>query len=1272
MALAARLVGRVDLAGLQSALDELLRRQEILRSAFLLEGENIMQAVNAPGHVVIRLIDARATTTDNVASHTQALMLEEGAIPFDLAKGPLLRATLASFSERDHLLMLTMPHIACDGWSNGIVIQELAENYTRMLRGGSVPAELPLQYSDYAVWQSEWLNSTEGIAQRDYWRQLFPGEVPVLNLPTDRPRSKRATNHGTIETKLLPAILSDEMRQFCQAEKVTVYMGYLAVYLLLLARYSGKSEFVVGSAAACRNQTELEATIGLFANPILFRPRIETAGTFRSLLHMVRDLTLASFARQEYPFEIIAEDLRPESSRRGVPWLQAYFLYQKAFMLPQEMPDLTLTPLRSISPGAMFETFLSLVERKEGVRLQLEYNTDLFEQSTIARALRHLHTIISTAVKNPDFIIGDLDLDEPDRAPVSSAAMPAETPAGGSLLDRIVEAFGSRDAAIVFEHAGKPLTLAALRAYSARVKNLLDRGTSAKLLRIGIAFDEPVIAVSTLIAIGSTEHSAIPSHAHDAGTDALLAGTQNDPALQPSAAPPPAVSPTGGPAVFLRNILSATPEVFAAVSILKLSAQGTAVSTALKLPAQARVFSTAPLDSLQAWEDFIAAWTLGSTVIWSGDRELAAARIAPPDASVFLLTSALVSEIVRSQSGPWMAALLRARLITVDRDPLSPHALRKLAEPQGGTMRLVQRWQPRESGLTVAVQTLRPQPLTPAPEASAPPLQTVSGWALETVDHHGVRTPFGIPGQIRVSGTRNEPAATAILTADYARWRDGGSLEWLGHAEDLDRGRHLTVELKQLRDVACEHPAVWDAQAVTIVGKDGDAGAVVLHLILRQGASAREADLHRFLDERLPDYVLPTAIAFHAAGEWANRFDYPTWREPRWLGLSVAGSGQRQWSAETTTDGPNADSASPRNDAEMRLATIFGELLHLPTVDVRRGFFELGGHSLLGVKLFVRIEKEFKQRLPLATLLSASSVRGLAGCLRQPVGAAPRWSCLVPIHPQGNGPRFFCVHGAGGNVLLYRNLARHLTPAVRFYGLQAQGLDGHSRCLTDIRDMAAVYLHEIQAEQPQGPYYIGGYCMGGNIAFEMARLLREQGQEIRLLALLDTYNLRLSTFTGSPLARLRILFQKFGFHLDTLAHLSLREKRSYLAEKLRMARELSSDWWRSVLQNRQQRVSGGPTSSEIVSFVQSANHIALRAHDPQPLVCDLTLFHPRKNYYTFRDPRMGWGKLVQGRLESVVVANNPHSMLIDPCAQTLATELMRRIVGTPAPFGGGR
>jgi glutamate-1-semialdehyde aminotransferase/thioesterase domain-containing protein/acyl carrier protein len=365
-----------------------------------------------------------------------------------------------------------------------------------------------------------------------------------------------------------------------------------------------------------------------------------------------------------------------------------------------------------------------------------------------------------------------------------------------------------------------------------------------------------------------------------------------------------------------------------------------------------------------------------------------------------------------------------------------------------------------------------------------------------------------------------------------------------------------------------------------------------------------------------------------------------------------------------TSRGPSKSVAeqyvAPGSETEERLARLWCATLNLDRVSSRANFFELGGQSLSAVSLFSRIQEEFGKKLPLATLFTSPTIEALAVALQ---GENPKasWSSLVAINKKGSKPPLFLVHGAGGNVLLYRSLGEHLAPDFPLYGLQSKGLDGESQPLHSIEEMAACYLRELRTVQPRGPYYLGGYCLGGTVAYEMAQILRREGEEVPLVAMLDTYN-----FSRALKVSFRsFLLQKAKFHLANMTQLRSVDMLRYLQEKMRLGfggelANLKTSMPGSSRADGVSRATSGPEAK-----VQGINDYAAEHYDPLPYSGRLTLFKPRFNYKFYPDPRMGWGDLALGGLDIVEVAVNPHSMLLEPYVKVLADQLKERIAVTP-------
>jgi phthiocerol/phenolphthiocerol synthesis type-I polyketide synthase E len=349
-------------------------------------------------------------------------------------------------------------------------------------------------------------------------------------------------------------------------------------------------------------------------------------------------------------------------------------------------------------------------------------------------------------------------------------------------------------------------------------------------------------------------------------------------------------------------------------------------------------------------------------------------------------------------------------------------------------------------------------------------------------------------------------------------------------------------------------------------------------------------------------------------------------------------------------------------DATTReLARIWQQLLGVESVGVDQNYFDLGGDSVLAVHLFAEIETVFKVKLPLATLFEAPTIEELAGILRS---EAPSngWSPLVTIQDSGSRPAFFCVHGAGGNVLIYRELSENLGSDQPFYGLQSQGLDGAYPPLTRIEDMAALYVKAIRRRQAHGPYLIGGYCGGGLIAFEVAQQLRSEGEEIALLALLDTMN-----FSHIPplsiWSRAYYSCERVWFHAANFMRLDFKGKVSFFREKIQVLRNRLPVWWGMLLGKFRKNPKATNSGSRVLGNIWSANDLACQRYVPKPFPGVVTDFRPLKQYRAFDKPDTKWDRLALQGQTVVVLPVYPAGMLLEPFVKHLAVALRKAIDG---------
>lgn len=408
---AVRLTGALNLAVLEQSFNEIIHRHEVLRTTFsTVEGQPV-QVIAPTLALKLPVVDLQKLPDTDREKEVLRLATKEAQVPFNLVEGSLLRCTLLRLDEAEYVLLFTMHHIISDGWSKGILIREIATLYEAFSTGELSPlTELAIQYADFAAWQRKWLQGDVLQSQISYWKKQLEGAPSVLELPTDHPRSAVQTFQGASYSFELSVELSQALKKLSQQQGATLFMTLLAAFQTLLWRYTGQEDIVVGSPIANRNRVEIEGLIGFFVNTLVLRTNLASNPTFGELLTRVREVALGAYAHQDLPFEKLVDELQPQRSLSYTPLFQVMFTLQNAPMSALELPGLSLSLLASESGSTKFDLTLLMTETAQGLVGSLEYNTNLFESSTISRMAEHLQTLVSGIVANPQQCLSELPM----------------------------------------------------------------------------------------------------------------------------------------------------------------------------------------------------------------------------------------------------------------------------------------------------------------------------------------------------------------------------------------------------------------------------------------------------------------------------------------------------------------------------------------------------------------------------------------------------------------------------------------------------------------------------------------------------------------------------------------------------------------------------------------------------------------------------------------------------------------------------------------------
>jgi len=1305
---AIRLSGPLDVPALEQSLNEIARRHETLRTTFAAEAGQPYQVI-APGLVIeLPVIELQSLSDADRSLEVERLTAAEARQPFDLTTGPLWRIKLLRLSPLEHVLLMTMHHIVSDGWSRGILMHELAALYEAFEAGKPSPlSDLAIQYADFAEWQQQWLQGEVLDSQLSYWRQQLGGRSLVLRLPTDRPRPAIQSWRGSTSSFELEPSLGEALGSLSRQEGVTLFMTLLAAFKVLLYRYSHQDDLAVGTPVANRTRSEIEPLIGFFLNTLVLRTDLSGNPTFRQLLGRVREVTLEAYNHQDIPFEKLVEALQPDRDLSHPPLFQVMFILQNTPAETLRLPGLTLSPIPVDSGTAKFDLALEMVETEQGLSGLWEYNTDLFDESTIVRLTGQWRTLLAAIVVDPEQRLFDLPLltaTEKRQLLVEWNDTRMEYPHRQSLPQLFEARVERSPASIAVSYEAEHLTYRALNQRANRLAHhLRSLGVGPEVL-VGLCLDpspERMVALLGVLKAGGAYLPLGPTYPPerlafmltDAQVSILI--TQSNLTEKLTGHQAKVICLDSDRETIAQESTENLPCLTTGENLVYViyTSGSTGRPKGVQIPQRALInFLTtmAQRPGLAADDVLLAVTTLSFDIsalelflplIVGGRVVLASREVAANGQRLIEQLAASKATVMQATPATWQMLLAagwpgdkRLRAFCGG-EALAPALAEALRERVAALWNL---YGPTETTIWSTAYNVA------AGADSVSIGRPIANTQIYILDQQLELAPIGVPGHLYIGGAGiargylNRPGLTAerfipnpfddawrqsqdrdlsfILyhTGDLARYLPDGNIQFLGRSDHQVKIRGFRIELGEIRAALAQHPAVRETIVVTREDSSGigsDAAGLdkrlVAYFVPAQQPPPASSELRRYLQKQLPDYMVPSLfVPLEALPLTPNgKVDRQALPPP----------GQIRRDLEQNYIGP-------RNAVELQLVQMWEDILDVQPIGVTDNFFELGGHSLLVVRLMAHIQERFGQALPLMTLFQETTIERLASRLSHEV-KSPDYAALVNIQPAGSQRPFFCVHPVGGNVLCYAGLARYLGADQPFYGLQARGLDGEDTPFTDIEAMAAHYGQALRQMQPHGPYVLGGWSLGGIIAYELARQLRQAGEQIALLALIDS---------RAPISDHKIDDDETTLLIEFLADLSGTQANApvdaawmpLLPEELR---RLAPDerLGYALRQAKQQRLVPpdlGPDHLHHLLQVFQANARAEFVYRPQRYPDQAILFksaarssrpEPGK---VDGDPTLGWGQLV-GDLKMQTIPGNHYSILSEPNVEVLAEQL---------------
>jgi len=1270
VSLAFRLTGPLVEEALRNALDAIVARHEVIRTAYEAPDGFPIQSIHPPCRVDWAKIDLSTFAEGQRDDEAQTRVLQEAHRPFHLSSDLMLRARLFFLAPHDHILLLVMHHIATDGWSTDLLLHELSVLYNAEVHG-EVPRlpELAIQYGDYALGQRGRLRGS--ILDRDlvYWRRQLEGAAP-LSLPTDYTRPAEPDYHGSTVAVSLPTSLADRLKRLAREEDATLFMVLLAILMVFLRRYSGQDDICVGAPIAGRTRSDVENLVGFFVNMSVLREDLSGKPSFRNFLRSVRHTCLEAYEHQELPFERLVAELRPMRARNRTPLFQVALSLQHGDPRSPEFSRLTSERVLIPETTSKFDLGVAVRDSTTGLLVSMTYSTALFDHLTMQQMLQYFCCLCDAAVDHPEDGIDsmpppiDRATEERTRAlNRTDRSYPRESCIQQQFANQVAES----PEAVAVSFGKRQMTYRELDQRSDRLAHYLCREWAHSESLIGVYMERSPEMIVSLLAILKAGAAYVPLDPYQPRDRLRRMIEESRPRCVLSSSGVSSALPSETVPILLIDKLQEDIAQERAAAPLHMDVAAERLAYVMFTSG-----STGRPKGVEVTHRGVLRLVKGVDYVHLADRPRIPHLASPAfDASTFEIWGALLNggqcvlSTDRIPSASNLACLLRdfqadtlwltatwfnaivdedpmalstVRQLIIGGEPLSvPHvdrALRVLRETS-----IINGYGPTE-GTTFACCYRIPADFDPR-RSSVPIGRPIANTKAYVLDSQTRPVPTGAPGELCIGGDGlargylGDPGLTAerfipnpfadrpgerlYRTGDRVRLLPSGDIEYLGRLDQQLKIRGFRVEPGEIEHILKQHPDIGDARVALHKSQRGDE-VLVAYVIPAPGATIVVDSLKAYASKQLPEYMVPA-------------FYIPLLRFP----MTPSGKTDLH-SLHALPDHVQAEGSppvSPRTEIEKRMQLIWSQLLRSETVGIRDSFFDLGGHSLLALRLIARIEKTFGVSLPLSVLFAYPTIEALCQAVQERDPRLSR-STAVCLQKGDGGTPFFCVPPAASSVNHFAQLIRTLSPDIPFYGLQALGLGRDEVPQDRVEDMAARYVADMRIIQPNGPYFIGGRCLGAYVAFEMALQLVDIGEDVALLALLDP--------TAPPGIR-----RGFGYYVQRASYFRLRKQlvRAVLRRVRWSLRQAERLWVRRYL---------GSQNTRRIQRVYAAHMRAQSMYGPHIYSGTITLFSPQQEYAP-GDSRPLWRKMTSGGFELHLVPGDHRTMSQDPHLQTLVREL---------------
>ncbi|MBW4677268.1 MAG: amino acid adenylation domain-containing protein [Desmonostoc geniculatum HA4340-LM1] len=1024
--------GCINLTALQDSLNEIIRRHEVLRTSFIVEDGQPVQIVNETVTVTLSVKDLRSLSENERIPEAERLATEFAQQPFDLSAESLLRSKILQLNNINYQLLVTLHHIIADGWSMGILIKELTALYEAFSTGKVSPlSELPIQYRDFVNWQRKWLDGQRIQPLLNYWKQKLQGELPVLNLPTDRARSPVQTFNGAQAKLVLSQSLTKQLKNLSRHSGVTLFMTLLTAFKTLLYRYSGQTDILVGSPIANRNKAEINSLIGFFVNVLVLRTDLSGDLSFQELLERVKSTALEAYVHQDLPFEKLVEELQPNRDLSYNSLFQVMFVLQNVPEPNLSLSDVSVSYEESYNGTSKFDLTLFMEDSEQGLVTICEYNTDLFNANTITRMLEHFQTLLENIVRDPEQRISDLQLltpSEVEQLLVKWNNTKTDYPQD-KCIHQLFEAQVEKTpnaVAVVFEN--QQLTYRELNNRANQLAHYLQQlGVKPEVL-VGICTEcslEMVIGLLAILKVGGAYVPLDPMYPPERLN--FMLENANIFVLLTQKRLAESLSDYKGDIICLDADSQAIAEQSQENQVSSVTPDNLIyviyTSGSTGKPKGAGVYQRS-FTNLLNW--FVTEFDFSCNdrvlLISSLSFDLTQKNIYAPllvGGELHLLSSgcydaAQIVESVCNKQVTWLNCTPSAFYPLIDRgdkslcmkktlryvflggEPISISRLKVWLDSVKSKTQIVNTYGPTEcTDICAAYRVAQPEQWLEKVVPIGKPIHNVKVYVL---DENLKPLSVGMVGELYVGGEgvgrgyinnldltltkfvcdpfSAKEGTWLYKSGDLVRYLSDGNIEFLGRIDNQVKIRGFRIELEEIEALINQHPAV---QTSVVVVREDEPGCkrLVAYEVLHPEQALTVTELRRFLEFKLPNYMIPNAFVILEALPLT-----PNGKVDRRC-LATSRFASTLPAPETLHSELEVAYVMPQTEMERTIATVWQEVLHLEKVGVNDNFFDIGGHSLLMVQVNSKLQEVLQRDLSVVEMFQNPTINSLAQYLSQ-------------------------------------------------------------------------------------------------------------------------------------------------------------------------------------------------------------------------------------------------------------------------------------------------